>query len=305
MECEVIAYLRNPMTPAEANFLCAAAIMPLTKIFKDHYAAPPRVQSWEVAPRINHAVPLAKELYTQDRPTAYTGFYAVSSCDEGGHYIGPEHALLLEPRQDIIAWMSMGPDVLKETKNHLSGWAVAQPLQVWYTGLPPQDTGPASDIWIRLAIWGKRKDKTLLREAVEASGQGLRPSTGANLQDFMASHGYQFTATAFGLKESPLRILQHISDAFDDVDPDAMRPEFVVHFQHGAFMVHLVAQEGVAAFHHWRDNMMKAFHVAPVLAGYFRARPGTGRTSISRGPVGSEDRDASQEFIDCDGLGSG
>ena len=242
MECEVIAYLRNPMTPAEANFLCAAAIMPLTKIFKDHYAAPPRVQSWEVAPRINHAVPLAKELYTQDRPTAYTGFYAVSSCDEGGHYIGPEHALLLEPRQDIIAWMSMGPDVLKEIENNLPGWAVAQPLQVWYTGLPPLDT--ASDVWIRPAKWGKRKDRTLHRAAVAASGRGLRPSPGADLQDFMASYRYGFTATALGLKASPLRILQYISDAPDDVYTDAMRPDFVAYLQHGALMVHLVAQEG-------------------------------------------------------------
>jgi hypothetical protein len=229
----------------------------------------------------------------------------VSSGDEGGHYIGPEHALLLEPRQDIIAWMSMGSHVLKEIQNHLPGWAVAQPLQLRYTGLPPLDTGPASDVWICPAQWGKRKDKTLLREAVEASGQGLRPSTGANLQDFMASHGYGFTATVFGLKDSLLHILQYISDAFDDMYTDAMRLEFVVHLQHWALMVHLVAQEGVAAFHHWRDHMMKAFHVAPVLAGYFRARPGTGRTCISRGPVGSEDRDAAQEFIDCDGLGSG
>jgi hypothetical protein len=80
MECNVKVYLYNPMTPADANFLCAAAIMPFpfTKIFKGHYATQQCVQSWEVAPRITHAATWAKEVYTQARPTAYTGFYTVS-----------------------------------------------------------------------------------------------------------------------------------------------------------------------------------------------------------------------------------
>ncbi len=81
MECEVKEYIHNPMTPVDASFLCAAAIMPLTKIFKDHYAMQQRVQPWEVAPQINHAAPRATELNIQDRPTAYTGFYAISSDD--------------------------------------------------------------------------------------------------------------------------------------------------------------------------------------------------------------------------------
>ncbi len=78
-----------------------------------------------------------------------------------------------------------------------------------------------------------------------------------------------FTATAFGLMDSQPRTLQYISDAFDDVNPDAMRPENVVHLQHWALMVHLAAHKGVTALHHWRDHMMNAFHVVPVLAGYF------------------------------------
>ncbi len=50
-----------------------------------------------------------------------------------------------------------------------------------------------------------------------------------------------------------------------------------MHVQRGALMVHLVAQEGVAALHRWRDHVTNALHLAPVLAGYFPARPGDRR----------------------------
>ena len=175
--------------------------------------------------------------------------------------------------------MGMDGDLLRAIKENLPLWEITQALLVF----PPLDTESASYVWIRPAMWEQGKDKILSREAVEASGWGPRTTPGDNLQDVMDFHGYKLTRTHFGLRKSPLdclrlRIYQNILDTIENPLVHGGQEKLVIHYQLGAFMVHLVAQEGTSAFHAWRGDMINAVNATPVLAGYFRTRPGTSTT---------------------------